>query len=52
MAIMATKRITASGGSLVVNITKEAAALNLERGDYVIVELHKNPTLNVEKKQK
>lgn len=40
--IKATKKLTQSGGSLVINVTKEAQALDLERGDYVEVSLKSN----------
>lgn len=33
--ITATKRLTQSGGSLVINVTKEAQAMGLSRGDYI-----------------
>lgn len=33
--ITATKKIMTCGNSLVVNITKEAEALDVERGDFV-----------------
>lgn len=35
----ATKTITASGDSLVINVTKEVTRLGLDRGDYVNVTL-------------
>ena len=37
--IKATKKLTQSGGSLVINVTKEARALGAQRGDYVEVSL-------------
>lgn len=39
--IKATKKLTQSGGSLVINVTKEAQALDLKRGDYVEVSVKK-----------
>lgn len=33
--VKATKKLTQSGGSLVINVTKEAQALGLFRGDLV-----------------
>ena len=37
--VKATKKLTASGDSLVINVTKEAKALNVKRGDFVNVTL-------------
>lgn len=37
--VTATKKIMACGHSVVINITKEAEALNVERGDYLEVTL-------------
>lgn len=39
--IKATKKLTQSGDSLVINVTKEAQALDLKRGDYVEVSVKK-----------
>ena len=39
--ITTTKKLTQSGGSLVINVTKEAQALDLKRGDYVEVSVKK-----------
>lgn len=39
--ITATKKIMTCGNSLVVNITKEAEALEVDRGDYVEVSIKK-----------
>ena len=39
--IKATKKLTQSGGSLVINVTKEARALGAQRGEYVEVSLKK-----------
>ena len=35
------KKLTQSGGSLVINVTKEAQALGAQRGEYVEVSLKK-----------
>lgn len=37
--IVATKKITQCGDSLVINVTKEVKPLGLRRGDYVTVEI-------------
>lgn len=39
--IKATKKLTQSGGSLVINVTKEAQALGAQRGEFVEVSLKK-----------
>lgn len=39
--VTATKKLTQSGDSLVINVTKEVKPLGLKRGDYVKVELEK-----------
>ena len=39
--VKATKKITASGDSLVVNVTKEVKMMGLERGDFVVIDLEK-----------
>lgn len=39
--IKATKKLTQSGDSLVINVTKEVQALDLKRGDYVEVSVKK-----------
>ena len=39
--VRATKKITASGDSLVVNVTKEVKMMGLERGDFVVIDLEK-----------
>lgn len=46
MKIHATKKITQSGDSLTVNITKEVRALGLSRGDMIIIviESAEDPT--------
>ena len=36
-----TKKITASGDSLVLNVTKEVKLMGLERGDLVVIDLEK-----------
>ena len=37
--ITATKKLTQSGDSLVINVTKEVKPLGLKRGDYVTVHI-------------
>lgn len=37
--IVATKKLTLCGDSLVINVTKEVKPLGLKRGDYVTVEI-------------
>ncbi len=39
--ITATKKLTQSGDSLVINVTKEVKPLGLKRGDYVTVHIEK-----------